>query len=95
MLNPEEVAALARLAKLSFHDELEDISRQLIAIVEFANAVQNEPVSGEVTLGETADVLREDTMAPSYPQEEILANAPHERGFFYVPRQQRAARGKP
>ncbi|MCH7587889.1 MAG: Asp-tRNA(Asn)/Glu-tRNA(Gln) amidotransferase subunit GatC [Chloroflexi bacterium] len=88
-LTAEEVRKIAFLARLHLTDEeIETYARQLSAILEYAAQLQevdtaNIPPTATV-LPLTAP-LREDTIRPSLPQDEILANASSsEEGMFQV-----------
>jgi aspartyl-tRNA(Asn)/glutamyl-tRNA(Gln) amidotransferase subunit C len=83
----EHVANLARL-ELSI-EEKERFAGQLNAILKYAEKLneldtQNvEPTSHVLAL---ANVMREDTVRPSWPIEKVLSNAPDEEdGQFKVP----------
>jgi aspartyl-tRNA(Asn)/glutamyl-tRNA(Gln) amidotransferase subunit C len=89
----DDVAAIAALANLELGaDELELFARQLGEILSYAEQVQQADTSGippttAVVTRHTAD--REDTVRPSLPIDDALANAPDpalEAGLFKVPR---------
>ncbi len=88
MSQVEHVADLARL-QLS-PDELERLSSQLSRILTYMeelNAVDTTGIPGttSVIVGD-ANVLREDNVQPSLPQEHALRNAPDVAdGLFQVP----------
>lgn len=78
MVSHEDVIQIARLAKLSVsEDELENMTKEMQNIVEFANTINNAPVSSEEfdNINNLSNVLRNDVVIPSYPTEKILANA--------------------
>ena len=87
MQDVEHVANLARL-NLSA-EEKEQFAGQLNAILKYADKLNEldtsniEPTSHVLPL---ANVMREDEVRPSWPIEQVLANAPDEEdGHFKVP----------
>ena len=88
-LTAEEVRKIAFLTHLHLTDEeIETYARQLSAILEYAAQLQEVDTAN---IPPTATVLpliaplREDTIRPSLPQDEILANASSsEEGMFQV-----------
>jgi aspartyl-tRNA(Asn)/glutamyl-tRNA(Gln) amidotransferase subunit C len=88
-LDREEVMHIALLARLGLTEEdLEKFSGQLSHILETFEALQQvntdntQPTAYPIPL---ENVVREDEVAPSLRQSEILANAPRqEEGFFQV-----------
>jgi aspartyl-tRNA(Asn)/glutamyl-tRNA(Gln) amidotransferase subunit C len=92
VLGRDEVAHLARLARLAVtDDELDTFSRQLQAVLgavasvrEVVEAADVPPMTHAVAV---TDVLRPDEVRPSLPREDVLAGAPAaEDGRFRVPR---------
>jgi aspartyl-tRNA(Asn)/glutamyl-tRNA(Gln) amidotransferase subunit C len=91
MISRADVEHVARLARLQLgDDELEQIRAQLSAILTYIDKLRAldtagvEPTSHAVPL---VNVLREDEVEPSFPRDEMLANAPDRAGeFFRVPR---------
>ncbi len=83
----ENVAVLARL-ELSEAD-LERMTRQLSAIVDYVNQLQTLDTTGVEPLAHPLplqNVFRADELAPSLPPDQALQNAPDRRGnFFGVP----------
>jgi len=87
----EEVEKVAQLAKLQFSpEEKERFTAQLNRILEYMDKLNEldtegvEPTSHVVPL---KNVLREDRVGESLPQQEVLANAPAQaEGHFLVPR---------
>ena len=85
----EEVRHVATLFRLGLSEE--DIARfqeQLSQIIDYFQVLQQvdtegvEPTSHTLTL---ENVMRDDEPRPSFPHEDILANAPfREEGFFRV-----------
>lgn len=90
-LSRDEVAHLARLARIAVTDEeLDRLAGELqvilaaVAQVGEVAAADVPPTSHAVPL---VNVLRTDTVRPSLPREEVLAMAPEaEDGRFRVPR---------
>ena len=86
-----EVEHVARLARLDIApDEKERMRGQLDAILGYVEQLRRvdttgiEPTAHVLPL---VNVLREDEVRPSYPEEAVLANAPEpEDGQFRVPR---------
>lgn len=83
----EQVAALARLALSD--EEKAKFAEQLGAILRYVEKLNEldtdgvEPTSHVLPL---ANVMREDEPRPSWPREQVLANAPdEENGQFRVP----------
>lgn len=79
-LNEEEVKHIATLARLSLTEaEIELMRTQLSNILENFEVLKNlntddvPPTTHSVPL---QNVFREDTIVPSYPREQVLANAP-------------------
>ena len=91
MISREEVEQVARLARLHLSDdELERMREQLDAILAYVDKLREldvegvEPTSHAVPM---VNVMRDDEVAPSLPQDTALANAPDRAGeFFRVPR---------
>ena len=90
-ISRDEVAHLARLARLALtDDELDSFAGQLDAILGHVGRIQSVDVTGvEATDNPLKDVnvSRPDVVAPCLTQEEALAAAPRaEDGRFAVPR---------
>jgi aspartyl-tRNA(Asn)/glutamyl-tRNA(Gln) amidotransferase subunit C len=90
-ISRDEVAHLARLARLALtDDELDSFAGQLDAIIGHVSQIQAVDVTGvEPTDNPLKDVnvFRPDTVQPSLTQEEALAAAPKAvDGRFGVPR---------
>lgn len=91
LLTREEIAQIARLARLELTDEETDsLTVHINRIMEYFAELQKldtdevEPTSHVIPI---ENVFREDKARPSLPTEEILANAPEKRdGCFVVPR---------
>ncbi len=90
-LSPEEVAELARLARIELtREELEHLAPQLDVILESVAHVADvaaddiPPTSHALPL---TNVFREDVVVPSLPREDVLAGAPaSDLDRFRVPR---------
>ena len=88
-ISHEEVRHLARLVRLGMTEaEIERFSEQLSNILENFEVLRQvdttniAPTSHSIPL---QNVLREDRVAPSLPEGEVLANAPRqEEGHFKV-----------
>jgi aspartyl-tRNA(Asn)/glutamyl-tRNA(Gln) amidotransferase subunit C len=86
----KEVEHVANLARLELSEaEKEQFAGQLNAILKYAEKLNQlstegiEPTSHVLPL---ANVMREDTVKPSWPIEKVLLNAPEEEdGQFKVP----------
>ena len=80
MLTSEEVRHIARLARVGVTDEeVERFRAQLSSILEHFETLRQVNTEGVQPTGHAVplhNVMREDAPAPSYPREEILANAP-------------------
>lgn len=89
-LSREEVHHLARLARLDLTPaELDALTPQLDAIVEYVRRLEGVDTAGVEPLAhalDVADAFREDEPTPSLPTDQALANAPARRGpLFAVP----------
>jgi aspartyl-tRNA(Asn)/glutamyl-tRNA(Gln) amidotransferase subunit C len=88
-LSRVEVEHIAELAKLSLTDgEKERFREQLSAILEYAERLQRldtEAIPPTATVLPSRNVMVTDEVRPSFPREDILANAPEaEDGCFKV-----------
>jgi aspartyl-tRNA(Asn)/glutamyl-tRNA(Gln) amidotransferase subunit C len=86
-LTADQVRWVAHLARLEMSDaELETMTRQLGAILDYVNQLQQvntdhvEPLAHSLPIH---NIFREDEPAPSLPVDAALANAPDRRGDFY------------
>jgi aspartyl-tRNA(Asn)/glutamyl-tRNA(Gln) amidotransferase subunit C len=89
-LTSEQVRWVAHLARLELSDaELETMTRQLGAIIDYVNQLQRVDTEGIEPLAHPLpvhNIFRDDEPAPSLPVEAALANAPDRRdGFYGVP----------
>ena len=90
-MNREETLKIARLARLSLTDaEVETITRQLDATLEYVAQLDNLDTKGVIPtahLAERATPLRDDVEQPPLTQGAALANGPKTGGGgFLVPR---------
>jgi len=90
-ITQKEVEHVAKLARLELsEDEKGTFTRQLSAILTYMNQLKTLDTRGvepTMTVLPTENVLRDDEVRPSLPQERALANAPEQAdGFFRVPR---------
>ena len=88
-LSPEDVKHIALLARVRLDDsEVERLSEQLSSILDhFAAlaAVDTEGVEPTPHPLPLANVMREDSVSPSLPREDVLRNAPAtEDGYIRV-----------
>jgi len=90
-LTPEEVRHIARLARVGLTDE--DVRRfqaQLSSILDHFAALQAIPTDDVPPTAQPQDLInvdRDDEPRPSFPREEMLANAPErEDGYLRVRR---------
>lgn len=86
----KEVEHVAKLARLELTDtEKERFTEQLNAILKYAaklDELDTEHVAPTSHVLPVRNVMREDESRPSWPIEEVLANAPEEEdGQFRVP----------
>ena len=90
MIDRDQVLHVARLARLELSDEeVERMSSELSSIldhVEKINELDLEGVAPTSHVVELENVLRPDEPRPSWPRQQILAEAPDVAdGFFRVP----------
>jgi aspartyl-tRNA(Asn)/glutamyl-tRNA(Gln) amidotransferase subunit C len=86
-LTADDVRWVAHLARLELSDaELEPMTRQLGAILDYVNQLQQVPTDGVEPLAHplpVQSVFRADEPTPSLTVDAALANAPDRRGDFY------------
>jgi len=90
-ISKKDVEYVARLARLRLSEEEKDkLTLQLNKVLDYMAKLKEldtakiEPTSQVIPL---SNVRRKDEKKSSYPQEEVLKNAPEEKdGFFKVPR---------
>ena len=86
-LSCEEVLHIARLARLGLTDaEIDKMSEQLSNILENFEILKQVDTTDVPPTAQSVDlqnIVSEDTVAPSLPPDEILANAPRREGGFF------------
>jgi aspartyl-tRNA(Asn)/glutamyl-tRNA(Gln) amidotransferase subunit C len=79
-LSREEVLHIARLARVALtEDEITRFSEQLSNLLENFEILQQVDTEGVPPTAQSVElrsVMRDDKVVPSFPQEDILANAP-------------------
>ncbi len=92
MVTREELENIAILSKLYLpEEEIESLTEEMNRIIEFADTISaaDSPDDSFDQIHPLENVLREDEVIPSYPQQEILKNANGgEDGFFFLPHKQ-------
>jgi aspartyl-tRNA(Asn)/glutamyl-tRNA(Gln) amidotransferase subunit C len=87
-LTPDQVRWVAHLARLELGPaDLEVMTRQLSAVVDYVNQLQQLDTEGVEPLAHplpVQNVFREDEATPSLPVGDALANAPARRGDYYA-----------
>jgi aspartyl-tRNA(Asn)/glutamyl-tRNA(Gln) amidotransferase subunit C len=87
-LTADEVRWVAHLARLELSAaELETMTRQLSAILDYVDQLQQVNTDGVEPLAHPLpihNVFRDDVPAPSLPVDAALANAPDRRDDFYA-----------
>lgn len=89
MVNREDVENIALLSKLFVpEEELDSLTQSMQEIIDFADAINNAPSSGESfdNINNLSNEFREDEVIPSYPSEEILKNAPEQAEQHFLVR---------
>ena len=87
MVTEHDVQHIAELADVGINkDELATFTHQFNAILDYFDTLDT--VKGNIAVkSERFNVLREDEVEPSLPQEDVLRNAPaQEDGFIKAPR---------
>ena len=83
-LSREEVLHIARLARIALTEsEINRLSEQLSHLLEHFEALQQVDTTGVPPTAQSVDlqsVVRADEVAPSFPVDDILANAPRREG---------------
>ncbi|MER3399188.1 MAG: Asp-tRNA(Asn)/Glu-tRNA(Gln) amidotransferase GatCAB subunit C [Chloroflexota bacterium] len=86
-LSREEVLHIAWLARLGLDEaELEQLREQLSNILEHFQVLQElntDEIPPTAHILPLEDVMRDDEPEPSYPPEEVLANAPRREGQYF------------
>ncbi len=87
MVTEKDVLQIAELADVGIGDaEPGTFTHQFNAILEYFDILDRVEGTGQVA-HELINILREDEIEPSLPQEEVLRNAPAtEDGFIKAPR---------
>jgi aspartyl-tRNA(Asn)/glutamyl-tRNA(Gln) amidotransferase subunit C len=87
MVNAEDVRKIAKLADIGINEsELSGFTRQCSGILEYFAVLDTLDLDHSVT-HERVNILREDEIEPSLPQEDSLKNAGQtEKGYFKAPR---------
>ncbi len=87
MVTEKDVHHIAELADVGIgHEELGTFTHQFNAILEYFDILDRVRGDAAVT-GDLSNIMREDEIEPSLPQEEVLCNAPaQEEGFIRAPR---------
>ena len=90
-LNKEDVAKVARLARIRMNDaELEKMAPQLSKIIGFVEQLAEVNTDNVEPLANVVDItlqLREDKVTDGDCTEKVLVNAPEEtQGYFVVPK---------
>ncbi len=91
IITKKEVEYVAKLAKLEF-DEIEkkEFTSQLNSILDYfkkLNELNTEKVEPTAYVISMPNLLNEDEVKPSLPQEEVLSNSKNvKRGYFKVPK---------
>jgi aspartyl-tRNA(Asn)/glutamyl-tRNA(Gln) amidotransferase subunit C len=79
-LSREEVLHIARLARVALtEEEISRFSEQLSNLLESFEVLQRVDTEGVPPTAQSVElrsVMRDDVVAPSFPPEDILANAP-------------------
>lgn len=89
MISIEEIKHLEELSNLQFTDQQrEKFVKEFESIMEFASQISSVECKNESFINSIdMDLLREDIIEPSLPQEKIISNAPQKlRGCFVVPK---------
>lgn len=91
MLDVELITYLAKLSKLEVDDiDKEKLVSEMSAIVDLMDTMGEVKMEDDINLngeGISLKDLREDEVVPSFDNEIILKNAPHQKdGFFTVPK---------
>jgi len=87
-ISAADVRWIAHLARLEMPEaEIVIVQRDLNAIVDYVNQLQDLNTDGIEPLAHTLDlanVFRDDEPVPSLPVDDILKNAPDRQGDFYA-----------
>jgi aspartyl-tRNA(Asn)/glutamyl-tRNA(Gln) amidotransferase subunit C len=87
-LSIDQVRWVAHLARLELaEDEINSLTRDLTAIVDYMNQLQSVNTDGVAPLAHAValtNVFREDAPAPSLSVDQALANAPQRKDDYYA-----------
>lgn len=91
IITKKEVEYVAKLAKLEFsEEEKEEFTSQLNSILDYfkkLNELDTERVEPTAYIISLPNLLNEDKVEPSLPQDEVLFNSKYvKKGYFKVPR---------
>ncbi len=91
IITKKEVEYVAQLANLEFNEEeKEEFTSQLNSILDYfkkLNEINTEKVEPTAYVISMPNLLNEDKVEPSLPQEEVLSNAKYvKKGYFKVPK---------
>ena len=91
IITKKEVEYIARLAQLEFNEEeKEEFTAQLNSILGYfhkLNELDTENTPPTAYIISMPNLLNEDKVEPSLPQEEVLSNAKYvKKGYFQVPK---------
>lgn len=91
IITKKEVEYVARLAKLEFNEgEKEEFTSQLNSILDYfkkLNELDTDKVEPTAYVISMPNLLNEDEVEPSLPQEEVLSHAKYvKKGYFKVPK---------
>jgi aspartyl/glutamyl-tRNA(Asn/Gln) amidotransferase C subunit len=88
MITYDELKKIAALAKLSLDGEdMDALAKDISNILDFADVIAKAAVELPPDAEDQADwCLREDTVRPSFPVEDILSNAGEQQDGYYVAR---------
>ena len=90
-IDSDQVRHIGKLSRIELTErEIETLSRQLGAILEYFDKLQELDTAGVEPMAhaiEISNVLADDVVRPSLPTDRALANAPQRDGdFFKVPK---------
>ena len=87
MVTREDVENIALLSKLFVaEDELDSLTKSMQEIIDFADTINNAPVSDEAfdNINNLLNVFRDDVVIESCDSEEILKNAPEQAQSHFL-----------
>ena len=91
IISKKEVEYVAKLAKLKFNEEEKgEFASQLNSILDYfkkLNELDTEKIKPTAYVISIPNLLNEDKIIPSFPQEEVLSNGKYvKKGYFKVPK---------